>query len=335
MTEARDPDEPTRIGVVMLPRFAMMSFSAAIEALRAANRLSGRQLYAWRLFSLDGEPVAASNGIDIVPYAPIGDIHWPHMMFVCAGLSVAEHISPALMNWLRTLARRGVALGALSTATLVLARAGLLNGYRCTVHWENYESLIEEHPDIDITDAVYEIDRDRYTCSGGTAALDMMLAMITRDHGETLATAIGGQFIHDRIRTSGDPQRSLDERLLRRRSPKLAEAVRLMSEHVEEPLPPSEIADRLGLSLRQLERLFRKHKDCTPQQHYLEVRLKHARRLLLHTGLPIIEVSIATGFCSQSHFTKSYRMMFLCTPSQQRLLGELGDLAVARRPDRA
>ena len=312
----------THVGIVMLPQFSMMSFSAALEPMRAANRLTGRQLYAWRLYSANGMAVSASNGIAVLPEEGIGDTAWPDIVLVCAGLEPHDHASGPVLAWLRKLSRHGVALGAISTGAVILARAGLLDGYRCTLHWENYESFVEEFPLAEVTHAVYEIDRDRLTCSGGTAALDMMLSIIAADHGPDLATGVSEQFIHDRIRLPADNQCNVENRILMRRSPKLADAVRMMAENVETPLSSLDIAKRLDLSLRQLERLFKKHKGCTPQQEYLAIRLRRARQLLLQTELSILEVSIATGFCSQSHFTRCYRTIYAITPTQHRLLGE-------------
>lgn len=290
--------------------------------MRSANRLTERGLYEWRLFSADGMAVSASNGIEVLPDEGIGDIAWPDIVLVCAGLAAHEHASGPVLAWLRRLSRHGVALGAISTGAVILARAGLLDGYRCTLHWENYESFVEEFPFAEVTHAVYEIDRDRFTCSGGTAALDMMLSIIAADHGADLATGVSEQFIHDRIRLPADNQCNVENRILMRRSPKLADAVRMMAENVETPLPSLDIAKHLDLSLRQLERLFRTHKGCTPQQEYLAIRLRRARQLLLQTQLSILEVSIATGFCSQSHFTRCYRTIYAITPTQHRLLGE-------------
>jgi len=312
----------TNVGILMLPQFAMMSFSAAMEPMRAANRLTGRQLYQWRLYSADGMTVSASNGIAVLPDGEIGDTEWPDIVLVCAGIAVQDYTSGPVLAWLRKLSRHGVALGSISTGALVLARAGLLDGYRCTLHWENHESFVEEFPYADVTYAVYEIDRDRFTCSGGTAVLDMMLSIIAADHGPDLATSVSEQFIHDRIRLPADNQCNVENRILMRRSPKLADALRMMAENVETPLASSDIAKRLDVSLRQLERLFRKHKGCTPQQEYLAIRLRRARQLVLQTDLSILEVSIATGFCSHSHFTQCYRTIYAITPTQHRLLGE-------------
>jgi transcriptional regulator GlxA family with amidase domain len=309
---------PTRIGFLLLPQLPMMGFASAVEPLRAANRLAGRELYQWRLFTPDGEPVAASNGITLLPHAGMEDTDWAQIMFVCAGLDVQHHVDPALLRWLRARARSGCALGAISTGAFVLAAAGLLDGYRCTIHWENLLGLRESFPCLRVTEHVYEMDRDRYTCSGGTAALDLMLRLIRRSHGEALATRVSEQFIHDRLRTPGESQRMAERLSLLRQSPRLAAAINLMAAHVEHPLPTEELAERSGLSLRQLERLFRKYRGCTPQQYYLRLRLQQARLLLAQTGLSVTHVALATGFASHSHFSKCYRECFGITPQQDR-----------------
>ncbi len=310
-----------RVGFVLVPQLPLMAFTAAVEPLRAANRIAGTQLYQWRLYAAGATRVEASNGIALVPQAGLVESHWSDLLLVCAGLDVQRHSDPALTSWLRAQARRGVGLGAISTGTYVLAQAGLLDGYRCTIHWENVLSLRESFPQLEVTEHVYEIDRNRYTCSGGTAALDLMLHLIARDHGALLATRVGEQFLHDRLRTPGDNQRRAEQLLLLRQSPHLAAAINLMTAHLEQPLAAAIIAARCGLSLRQLERLFRKYQQCTPQRYYLHVRLRHARLLLTQTGLSVMNVSLATGFASHSHFSKSYREFFGHTPHAERSFG--------------
>ena len=307
-----------RVGFLLLPQLPLMAFTAAVEPLRAANRMAGGPLYEWRLYAAGAAPVAASNGIALVPQSGLDDDHWPGLVLVCAGFDVHRYCDPGVIAWLRGQARRGVALGAISTGTHVLAQAGLLDGYRCTIHWENVLSLRETFPQLVVTEHVYEIDRDRYTCSGGTAALDLILHLIARDHGALLATQVGEQFLHDRLRTPGENQRRAEQLLLLRQSPHLAAAINLMTAHIEQPLATAAIAARCGLSLRQLERLFRKFQQCTPQRYYLHVRLRHARFLLTQTGLSVMNVSLATGFASHSHFTKSYREFFGRTPHAER-----------------
>jgi len=310
---------PTRVAFLLLPQFSMLSFTTAVEPMRAANRLAERELYAWRLYAPNAQPVSASNGLTLLPDAALEADHWADLVFVCGGLDVHRYCDDKVLRWLNRHASRGIAVGGIAAGPYVLAQAGLLRGYRCTIHWENLPGFAETFPGIETTDNVYEIDRTRYTCSGGTAALDMICYLISQEHGRDLADAVSMQFIHDRIRTPGDQQRKVRELQLMRKSPKLAGAIRVMASHVEHPLSASEVAARVGVSVRHLERLFRKHEQHTPQRYYLILRLQHARRLLWQTGMSMMSVALATGFSSQSHFTKCYREQFAITPQRERL----------------
>lgn len=306
------------MGFWLLSRFAMTSFTLAIEALHVANRMSGSELYSWRLYSLDGAPVEASNGIAIMPHEALGSTFWPQMVFVCASLSAQHFDNPGTFAWLREQSRRGIPLGALSSGSQILARAGLLKGYRCTIHWEDLPSFREAFPDIRVTDSVFEIDRDRYTCSGGTAALDMMLTLIAADHGKELAAAIADQFVHERARSSGDFQRIGRRVRLGAKSLKLDAAISLMEANIESPLALGEIAKRINVTTRHLERLFDKHCGCSPRRYYRVLRLEHARLLLVRTNMSILNIALAAGFLSPSHFTKCYREHFGRTPMGER-----------------
>lgn len=310
--------ETRHIGVLLTPGFAMMAFTSAIEPLRAANRISGRTLYQWHLYSPDGHAVAASNGICVIPDDPLAGAPPLPIILVCGGISAHRFDDPATFAWLRERANGGAVIGAVSTGTFVLARAGLMNGYRCTTHWESLPALAEAYPRLEITPALFEIDRDRFTCSGGTAALDLMLFLIAEDHGPELATAVSNQFIHGRIRAPADRQPMAEQIRLRTRAPKLVTAIDLMHAHIERPISSTEIADRVGVSRRQLERLFRTHLGCTPRDYCMRMRLEHARVLLLETGLSILNVALASGFGSQSHFGACYRAHFGRTPREER-----------------
>jgi transcriptional regulator GlxA family with amidase domain len=239
-------------------------------------------------------------------------------LFVCSGKNVTRYPEEPILRWLRQLARAGVCMGSVSTGAFILGRAGLLDGYRCTIHWESLPSFQEEFPKGHATRSVYEIDRDRYTCSGGTAAVDLMLKLITDELGLDTALEVAQQFQHDRVRTSDDKQGSARDTIVNFQSPRLAAAISLMCANIETPITPHEIADSVELSLRQLERLFHKYCDNTPQRYYLALRLEHARRLLLETNMSILSASIAAGFASQSHFTKCYRNHYHRTPKQER-----------------
>ena len=309
---------------LLIPDFSMIAFTSAIEPLRIANRLSGRRLYEWRLLSRDGGPVAASNGIAIQVDSGIATAEppatgTPPAVVLCGGLGSEHYQSKEVFSWLRRWDRRGAPIGALCTGAHVLARAGLLDRHRCTIHWENLPGFIEAFPEIPVTSDLYEIDRNRFTCSGGTAALDLMLHRIALAHGDELATKVSEQCIVDRIRGPHDRQRMPLRLRLGVHHPKLINAVEIMEGNIEEPLSQESLAGRIDLSRRQLERLFRRHLGRTPAQYYLETRLERARHLLFQTDMPIMSVACATGFVSASHFTTCYRQMFGKTPRAERV----------------
>ncbi len=309
---------PQRIGLILVPNFSMIAFTAAVETLRLANRTSGRELYQWSLFTVDGQPVAASNGIEFHPEGDLDAASRLDTVAVCGGTDVQRFQGKALMSWLRRMARRDADIGALCTGSYILARAGLLDGYRCTIHWENLAAFVEDFPDIEISSELFEIDRNRFTCSGGTAAIDLMLNMIARQHGYELAVGVADQFLHERIRDHRDHQRMSLPARLGVQHPKLLKVIELMEQNLEEPLSRNGLAVTAGLSTRQLERLFRKYLNRSPARYYLELRLNKARLLLLQTNMSIIDVALACGFVSASHFSKCYRDFFGRTPRQER-----------------
>ncbi len=309
---------PYHLAFIVVPQVTQIALVAAVEALRLANRASGKTLYSWSLLSLEGERVQASNAM---PMATAGDLslgEGADVIVVCGGSDPSIASDRRLLAWLRTQSRRGKDIGSLCTGSLVLAKAGLLDGYRCTIHWENLAGFVEAYPEIDVTTELFEIDRKRFTCAGGTAVIDLMLNLIGRQHGHELAAKVADQFMHERIRDSHDHQRiSLPQRL-GVRHPKLLSIIALMEENLEEPMSRASLAAHAKLSARQLERLFRKYLNRSPARYYLELRLNRARLLLLQTDMSIIDVALACGFVSASHFSKCYRDFFGHTPRRER-----------------
>ncbi len=302
----------------LVPHFTLLAFSSAIDPLRMANQLSNQELYRWRTISSDGEPVTSSSGIRIPADSSINDELNATAIFVCGGIDVQKLFDPKILPWLRKLANRKIILGALCTGSYVLAEAKLLKGYRCTIHWENFAGIRERHPDLVISQELFEIDRDRYTCAGGIAPMDMMLHLIRRQHGSDLATAVSEQFICDRIRDNHDRQRIPLRHRIGTSQPKLMEAVSLMEANIEEPMALDELSQHIGLSRRQLERLFKKYLNCVPTRYYLQIRLERARQLLLQTSMPIVDTALACGFISAPHFSKCYRLVFGVPPREER-----------------
>lgn len=285
--------------------------------MRTANRLSGKSLYDWQFYAPDSEPVSASSGITI-PTRPLNEARDLETLIICAPNTAQEFDRAASLKFIRGLDSQGVNLGSVSSGSFILARAGLLDNCRCTIHWENIPVFKEIYPQLDVAFSLYEIDNKRFTCSGGTAALDMMLKLIEIQHGRILAQKIAQQFHHDRIRTQIDSQQMADRIDLAMSAPKLVDVIHLMESNIEVPLPLPGIADQCNLSLRQIERLFHKYRGVTPSQYYLSLRLMHAKQLLLNTNNSVIDISIATGFETQSYFTACYRKHFGSSPRNHR-----------------
>lgn len=306
------------IAFLTLDNYSMIALSNALEVLRMANYISGQALYRWTILSLDGRPAVASNGLPLTPTLAFDQADRPDMLLVCGGVEVGEACNAALDALLVRLAHAGVVLGGLCTGSYALVRAGLMKGYRCAIHWEQLAALHEEFPDVDFCDGLFSIDRDRITCSGGTAPIDMMLHLTAARYGSTLADAISAQFIVERARDGAHHQYvPLAARLGFGRE-ELVHASRLMESHIEEPLAMAELARQAGLSPRQLQRMFRHYLDMSPLQYYLCLRLDRARELLLQTGMSIMDVMVACGFDSSCHFSKAYRERFGHPPSGER-----------------
>ena len=311
-------EDPGRLAFLLVPGFSMMAFASAVEPLRVANRLSGRTLYTWRILSRDGEPVAASNGMLVIANARLDDWGDVTRIVVCAGFDPRLHDDRAVRSELRRCARAGIDLGAMDTGSFFLAWARLLDGYRATVHWECLDSFQEQFPRVQATPHLFEMDRDRFTCAGGTAALDMMLHIIRLEHSHALAGAVSEQFIHAPIRSAQDAQRMTPAARQGILHPKLARAVTAMEARLEEPLSCAEICTSAGISSRQLERLFLSRLGRTPARYYLELRLQRARALLQYSDLPVTRVAVACGFNSLAHFSRSYRSWSGKRPSAER-----------------
>lgn len=306
------------IGFCLVPEFSAIAFISAVEPLRLANRILGKKAYDWLCYSEDGLPVISSAGLEFPVHGKISEMPSLSTVFVCGGMNIRSHCNQPLMAALRKSASRGSAIGAICTGTYVLAKAGMMAGHRGTIHWENTSGVREDFPDLDITTELFEIDRNRFTCAGGTASLDMMLSLIANDASHDIALAIAEQLIHHRIRDGHERQRMELRARLGISHPKLLAAISCMEENLEEPLRCNELATFVGLSTRQLERLFQKYLNHSPTRYYLGLRLDRARYLLTQTSLPIIQVALACGFVSASHFSKCHREHFGHTPSEER-----------------
>ncbi|HEY0681312.1 MAG TPA: GlxA family transcriptional regulator [Steroidobacter sp.] len=308
------------VGFLLIPGFSLISYAAAVEPLRAANQLAGKTLYRWWNAAPADKPALASNGAAVLPDFKFGaEVGSLDLLLVCAGGNPATFNDRRTFAWLKKLASRGVTIGGISGGPVILAKAGLLSGRRCTVHWEHLPALHEAYPEVQLTRSLFEFDGDRVTCSGGVAGLDMMAALITRDHGHELAAAVSDWFLHTHVREGARPQR-MDLRFrLGVSDSKLLKALKAMEAHIEAPLDRERLAHLAGVSLRQLERSFHSELGRGVHEHYLAVRLGRSRQLLRETSLSILEVALATGFASASQFSRAFKRSFGSTPREARL----------------
>lgn len=303
---------------VLLDQFTLLSFASALESLRIANRMSGQQLYKWVIIGEGGDAVACSAGTQFKLDGDLGEFGRDDTILLCGGIDVQAATTRRLLSWMRREARKGPIMGGLCTAAFALAEAGLLDGRRATIHWENADSFAEEFHDVTLTRSVFVIDGNRMTTAGGTSSLDLMLKLIADDHGEDLANAVADQLIYSSIRTDQDTQRLSVPTRIGVRHPKLSQVIHMMEANIEEPISPSVLAQEVGMSTRQLERLFRRYLNRSPKRYYMDLRLARARNLLMQTDMSVINVALACGFASPSHFSKCYRAHYDTTPYRER-----------------
>ena len=304
---------------VLLPKFSMIALYGALEPLRLANRFAG-PVFSWRFLSLDGEPVAASNEIPVSVSGKLSGVGRPALAMFCASYEPEKHFDRAMFAAMRDLARRGVRLGGVDTGQFALAAAGLLDGHRCAVHWESLPGFAETFPKVDATTALYEIDRERMTCAGGAASIDMMLEYVARSHGRDLAITIADQLVHFRY-SDGTGQARLPANVRYQIGhPKLLRVVEAMEQNIEDPLDVAALAREGGLSARQMERLFARHLGSAPRKFYQQLRLERAEWLLNYSHMSVTDVSVACGFPSLEHFTRSFKSRYGLPPSQHRRL---------------
>ena len=311
--------KPQKYGFLLLPNYSMLGFSSAIETLHMANWVTGKELYSFCTISHDEKHISSNTGVttvsDYLIYEAPTDLD---AIFVCGSSPVTKNESLTLENWIKKQAKKNVELGGICTGSYLLAKAGLLDGYRATIHWWSIANLRDEFPQTIVSNHLFEVDRDRFTCSGGTAAMDMMLFLIGKQHGMTLSSAISEQFVCERIRTHDDPQRIPLQARIGTGQPKLVEAVQLMEANIQEPLSSDDIAYHVGVSRRHLERLFKGNLDIVPSRYYLELRLRHAKQLLTQSDKTISDVGIECGFGSAPHFSTTYKGFFGITPREER-----------------
>jgi transcriptional regulator GlxA family with amidase domain len=305
-------------GFLLIENFSLLALSAAVDPLRIANMVVGRRVYHYKLIAAEGLEVRSSDGVRLLADGTLLDGETFDAVFVVGPNPIPRKGISAVLNWLRLQARKGVAIGGLDTGSYFLARAGLLNGYRCTIHWEDRDVLVEQFPKVTVSNRLYEVDRDRYTCSGGIAPLDMMIHLLGLPPGSAdLSGRVLELLVADR-RSHEQRQRTSLRQYVGAEHAKLEEALQLMESNVEEPLTLAEVASFICVSQRQLERWFQERVHKTPAQVYLQIRLLRARQLLFRTSRPLAEICTRTGFTSTTHFATRYKEQFHISPIADR-----------------
>ncbi len=301
------PQRSQRVDLLLFDDFSGLCLANTVEPMRAANQLSGRKLYEWRFVSVDGAPAISSSGMTVAtePMDGPGD-----MLIVLPSYRFVGHATPMVLRALRAAASRYRHLAGFDTGAWLLAAAGLLNGRRATIHWEELARFEETFPEVDVQRKRHVIDGSRITCSGAQTAFDLMVELIGATHGPALRLEVATLFMSPE---ATGPQ---DAPLARGKS--VARAVALMQEYLEEPLPIGEVARRIGRSQKDLEARMRRELGAGPQAIYKRLRLIAGRKLVLESDLSVAEIALRAGYQDASAFTRAFRAEFGETPREMR-----------------
>ena len=307
-----------RFGFLLIPGFSMLSLAAAVEPLRMANAQAEEELYQWDFLSWGNTSVNASNNMVTAPTIDVDQVKMLDVLLVVAAINVATYGDDVFFAWLRQASRQVDLLGSTSTGALLLAKAKLLRHKTCTIHWEYVDSFREQFPDVWMSGELYEFDGSLFTCSGGSAGLDMMLQIIADQHGYELALLVAEQYMHPHIRPPHQDQRMRLQSRLNINNPRLIKALDIMRQNLEAPLTCQELADASNMSARQMERLFKQYLHQSPGQYYLHLRLEKTQQLLRQSSLSVLQVATACGFSSTSYLARCYQKKYACSPRQER-----------------
>ena len=310
-----------RIGFVLIPDFHMMALIGAIEPLRVSNHISGQPLCDWLLYSTDGNPVTASNRLRIDVDGPIEDCGQFDLTLICASMHADQYASAKILSNLRRWNSEGRVIGAMDSGTMILARAGLLDGFRATANYNELEGLREQYPNVEFTDHLFEIDRNKVTCAAGTAPVDLMLNVVKKRLGNEFATRVSSHMFHERIRESSESQHYIVRHHGYNVAPKIRKAINVMEAHVDSHLSIESIAKKTGTTIRELQRSFRRHFKQSPTEFYMRLRMERARQFLNQTEMSVLSIALACGFESQEHFARRFKQSYGHTPREERARG--------------
>ncbi|WP_372573407.1 GlxA family transcriptional regulator [Ruegeria jejuensis] len=309
---------PLHFSFILVEEFSHLAFSCAVEPLRIANLVSGKDLYRWSLISEDGTVATCSNGTVTQVHHGLADIPKCDRLFVLSGINMRDHVSKPLLATLRRERSVGTQIGALCSGAWILAEAGFLEGRRAAIHWEYHDSFMEHFPKANLVRSVFVADGKHITASGGTATADLMLHLIEQDHGRDLSVEVADQMVYNAVRDASAAQRVSLQSRNGMRNAHLSKAIKIMRDRTDRAISPASIADEVGISTRQLERLFGRYLNTSPKKYHMELRLDRARNLLIQSEASIIDIAISCGFESAGHFARVYRAAYGLPPTQQR-----------------
>jgi transcriptional regulator GlxA family with amidase domain len=296
----------------------MMAFSAVLEPLRAANAIASNKLYDWVVVGPDGDTVLASNGIAIAPDFAAANAPVVDYIVVCSGGDADRLAAKKPLSWIRRNLRLGAHIGSVADGAFYLARAGLLDGYACTLHWQSQPAFAEAFPHIELARRVFIIDRSRFTSAGGIGAFDMMLEVIGSHHGDALSRRVAEWFVHDRIRADADRERLQLRLRTGIRDDLVLAAVALMENERDRTRSVSAIARELKVSMPRLARAFEEEFGTGPGQYLRSMRMERARHLLAHSAMPVRDVGLVCGYASFSSFVRAFKIVHGETPGRLR-----------------
>ncbi|WP_420549522.1 GlxA family transcriptional regulator [Curvivirga sp.] len=310
--------KPQHFLFLLVEEFAHIAFSCAVEPLRIANLVSGEELYTWSFASEDGTLATCSNGSQMLVQHSFDDLPNCDRAFVLSGGNMTDYITPNLVGALRQLRLKGVKLGGLCSGAWILGEIGFLDGKRAAIHWEFHDGFVERFHNISLINSIFVADENIITASGGTATADLMLHLVEIEHGYDLSLTVADQMVYSASRDAESTQKRSFQSRYAVRNAYLARAVQMMKDQIEEPVSTASIAEEIGISARQLERLFGKYTHTSPKKYYMDLRMERARHLLNQTEASISEIALACGFDNPAYFSKIFRSTYGHPPSQAR-----------------
>lgn len=307
-----------RFGVLIFDGFPMLAFSAVIEPLRVGNILSKQDVFSWFIVSSGRPSVTASNGVAITVDHAAESAPDADYIVVCSGGDADRLPDKEPLKWIRRCLRSGAHVGSVADGTFYLARAGLMDGFACTLHWQSQPAFKEKFADITLKHDIYVVDRSRFTSAGGVGTLDMMLEIMAGHCGPGLAAEVAEWFVHSRIRSTADREKLQLHIRTGIHDDTVLSAVALMEDNIEAPISMIEIAGRLQMTRRQLENAFEREVGRSPSAYYRQIRLRHAKDLLEHSAMSVRDIGLACGYSSFSAFVRAFRGGFGETPKRFR-----------------